>query len=208
MKAGGLDTTIDTPTSYDNLFFQNLLINNTEITTFASDKQLLTDPYALRMVRRLGRNQPYFFKLTHAVMNWMTTAGHDDLYYMNIWKYIEGPVCHPFGIHSPGLGSVTVGTAVNAGTPESDTAADATMDNANTNNTTTDAVSLASAASDVSKGSETDNTIDPDALVTKPQDQVIQQRLAEAFSSAYTPVNNEKPVTSEDLPKATVVELK
>eukprot|EP00834_Sanchytrium_tribonematis_P005743 NODE_368_length_8682_cov_0.309915.p4 type:complete len:287 gc:universal NODE_368_length_8682_cov_0.309915:7166-8026(+) len=94
MKAGGLDTTIDSPNAFDNLYFQNLLINNTDITTFASDLQLLTDPYSLRMVRRLGRNQPYFFKLARSVMTWMGTAGWYILIDLGmiciIWMYGSG----------------------------------------------------------------------------------------------------------------------
>ena len=192
MKEGPLDSTIDSPNSYDNIYFQNLLINTTKLTRFQSDLQLLTDPYALRMVRRLSRNQPYFFQLTVAVITYMTTAGWSgQLYYVNIWKYIEGPTCEPqqqpqtvyaAPIHTNNISSVQVAKAP---------------------------ANLQAAAQDQSTGNETVNVItNPNAIVTKPQDVVQQQALNNAINSAFTPVVNETTVTPLDLPAAAPVPMK
>eukprot|EP00835_Amoeboradix_gromovi_P000886 NODE_33_length_32023_cov_0.217579.p17 type:complete len:197 gc:universal NODE_33_length_32023_cov_0.217579:28828-29418(+) len=183
MKEGPLDVTIDSPSSFDNLYFQTLLKNTTvsgsgvPITKFASDQMLLTNDYSTRMVRRLSRNQPLFFKLTNAVITYMTTIGHDDLYYLNLWKFIEGASCK------------SSESTISYGSP-------------NINQ------GLGSAATDQSKGNETVNAIDPNAIVTKPGDTVAQTTLADAMSRAFTPVTNETKITEGDLPKPGPVNMK
>ena len=189
MREGPLDTTIDSPNSFDNLFFQNLLINNTDITVFRSDKQLLTDPYSLRMVRRLSRSQSYFFQLTNSVITWMTTAGWDSLFYLNIWKYLEGPQCV-----APTTGPINFPTPFGSRDLQSPLSPSS---------------SVASAAADQSKGNETSNVIiDPNAVITKPDDVVKQEDVPHAKSNAFTPVNNEQGVSAEDLPAPGPVPLK